>query len=257
MKMSNMIKSIVTIALSMIITAGFAVNVNAVSISLHSASSSWVTLDNIIEDPNAKTIEIYETWYGTGYGFLMFEDLENITNYTVTKYITNASNTDWTSFSLELLDRYIAGVGLEDDSIDPRLYPGWVPDNPDFVDCSTTPLCFSTSNDADGLSFAQESLIPRSYTEFSNMHEDESTHQRDFLDFYNGTVAANGGVVSLSFGLRVHSDEGEQQPFLLAQRPNELAAAVPEPSTIVLLVAGILILGGVGVRIRTTSRKIH
>lgn len=237
----------------MIITIGIAVNASAVSISLHAASSG-VELNSYVV--NTTSIDIYETWNGIGYGFLQFEGLVNETNYTVTKYITNSSNTAWTSFSNELLDRYIAGADLEDDFFDSSPYPTWVPNNPDIVNCSVIDPCFSTSNDNDGLSFAQESGIPRTSLVFSNLFVDEFTDNRDFLDFYGGTVAANGGVDTISFGLRVSSVSGLQQPLLLAQRPNEFATAVPEPSTLILLGVGILIMGGVGLRYRLLSRIV-
>ncbi len=252
MKMSKFIDSLISISIAMILMLGVAVNASAVSISLHPASSGVTLVDAVVND-TTKSIDIYETWNGNGYGYLIFSDLVDLMNYTVTKHITNATDTAWTSFSIELLDRYIAGAGLEDSFFDPRPYPGWVPDNPDLVNCSETAPCYSTSNNHDGLSFAQASAIPRFSSVFTDLIVDEISDERDFLDFYNATVLANNGYVEISFGLRVNSLNGEQQPFLMSQRPNEFATAVPEPETLILMVAGIFMLGVMRVRARTTA----
>ena len=116
--------------------------------------------------------------------------------------------------------------GDSNDTYDP-VQPPWVPSG------------FSTSNDRDGLSFAQGSGIPRTSIEFNSLSVDELSHSRDFLDFYNGVISVDGGTDVLSYGLR-DSIPCSNQPFLLAQRPNEYAdAPVPEPTTLFLLGSGL------------------
>jgi hypothetical protein len=160
---------------------------------------SWTLTDN--------TIDIYETWTDTGRGFLLFDGLEAGLDYSLRIHIINSQNkpsSDWHIFSTELLDP----VGQDEDLLyDPIPYPNWVP------------IGYSTSNDMDGLNFAQGSGIPRTSTSFSNILVDEISDARDFIEFSNGLVSGYGGYEEQGFGLR--DNGGNNQPFLLAQSPNE------------------------------------
>jgi hypothetical protein len=98
------------------------------------------------------------------------------------------------------------------------------------------PAGFTTSNDLDGLSFAQGSAIPRTSSAFSSLFTDELIDVRDFLDFSDGTVPA-GGVFTVTYGLR--ENFGTQQPFLLVERPNVFSRPIPEPFTFVLVGGGV------------------
>ncbi len=209
--------------------SGFATDANAsISISIFDPTNSGITSLGVAV--TGTTIDITETWTKNAYGFLLISGLTQGVNYTVNKWITNSTGTDWVSFSNELLDP----AGQENDQNDPLPYPSWVPDG------------YTTSNDADGLSFAQNleggaSTIPRTSVAFSKLIVDEETDARDFLDFYDGVVAGDGGTDwPMSYGL---TDKfGENDGFLLAERPNEFST-IPEPASVLLFGIGAFAFG--------------
>ena len=171
------------------------------------------------------TITIDENWTSAGPGYLEISGLDSGVDYILVKNITNNSGVAWTSFANELMDPD-NGPGSNDD-LDPKPYPSYVP------------ATFTTSNDDDGLSFAQGSNITRSFLPpFSSLIVDELKDARDFLDFYNGTLLA-GSTATATYGLR---DNQNNQPFLLSQRPNAFSNA-PEPGTLVLTILGLLSAG--------------
>lgn len=172
---------------------------------------------------SGNTITIEETYTKVGLGSVVFTGLTTFENYTVVKRVTNNTGLDWTRMANELLDPANDG----NDATDPAVQPAFVPTG------------FSTSNDNDGLSFAQGSGIPRVSSAFANVFSDELSDARDFIDFFGGTVA-NGGSFSMSFGLR---DNANNQPFLLVQRANASSRNVPEPTTLLLVGAALAGLG--------------
>ena len=174
-------------------------------------------------------IYIWEDWGTSGAGILILDELVDFEDYTVTKYITNNSGSDWDRFAMELLDP----AGNPNDEFDLPT-EAWVPAG------------WTHSNEGDGLSFAQGSGIPRTSTSFASRVDDEFG-QRDYMDFFDGLVSGAGGQDTISFGLRNHTSENE--PFLLAQRPNQATGGpeIPEPTTMVLFGLG---LAGVAIRNR-------
>jgi len=202
---------------------------NAVPVSSLHPNNVGISSFGFSFDAGTNTITLRETWTGTGPGIVQITGLENTVQYTVVKIITNSSGTHWTSFAQELLDP----AGFADDTDDPA--PAFAPPG------------FTSSNDTDGLSFAQGSGIPRTSIAFGSTAADE-LGGRDFLDFFGGTLLA-GGVDTMNFGLSDNNGVGSgvcvgdvcpNQPFLLVQRPNALSL-VPQPSTLVLLGAGLLV----------------
>jgi hypothetical protein len=165
---------------------------------------------------SGNTITLFETWGASGPGSIEFRGLNDGTNYTVIKNITNLTGTSWTSFANELLPPGNGVLG-----------------QPAFI-----PPGFQPSDDGDGLSFAQGSGLPRTSTIFGSLAVDELAG-RDYLDF-SGGLWGTGVNGEITFGLR---DNGGNQPFLLFQRPNEFTSVVPVPAALPLLLSGMGIFG--------------
>ena len=211
------IVSVLAIALALVVVSTR--SASAFSISLYDAGNSGI--GSFSWSMTGNTINLYEDWTAAKRGFVLFDGFDNSQDYTVVKHITNNTGFDWNLFSNELLDP----AGQAEDLLDPQPYPGFVPAG------------YTTSNDNDGLSFAQGSGISKTSTTFTGVFVDELSDARDFIEFFNGTVSGAGGYEEQSFGLR---DNGvANEPFLLAQRPNE-HSVVPEPGTLMLLGFGLV-----------------
>jgi hypothetical protein len=168
-------------------------------------------------DDATNTITIREVYGNAGAGSVELRGLVEDVAYKVVKVITNNSGVNFDRVANELLDP----AGDNNDSLDPAVQPGFVPAG------------YTTSNNSDGLSFAQGFGIPRNSDVFANVLADELSDNRDFLDFFGGVLLA-GGVGTLNFGLIDQAVGGSiNQPFLLFQRPN--ASSVPEPMSLMLV----------------------
>lgn len=188
------------------------------------AGNVGITVLGCSFDSATNTITIRETYGNAGAGSVELRGLLDDVAYKVVKVITNNSGVNFDRIANELLDP----VGDTNDALDPA-QPGFVPAG------------YSTSNNSDGLSFAQGFGIPRFSDVYSSVLADELTDNRDFLDFFGGTLL-DGAVGTLNFGLIDQMlNNSNNQPFLLFQRPN--AQSVPEPMSLLLVGAALLAAG--------------
>lgn len=191
---------------------------SALNISLYAPANQGITSFNWWLDGNV--IHLEEYWGALGRGYLEFSDMALGQEYVVVKHIHNYTGVDWDLFSNELLDP----VGQDNDQYDDPIAP-WVPAG------------FSHSNNSDDLWYAYG--YPHTSTSFAGVFNDEMAG-RDFIEFYDGLVSGLGGYEEESFGLI--NNWLENEPFLLAQRPNE-HSIVPEPTTLLLLGSGLIGMG--------------
>jgi len=194
--------------------------VDALAVPTVSIGPGNVGIASITPTVVGTVITIEETWSNPGPGFLLISGLDTGVPYTVRKIIHNNSGTDWTRLANELLDP----AGQPNDALDPQPYPSFVPAG------------FTTSNDQDGLSFDQFNAQPRTSTVFAQHIADEFTDVRDFLDFFDGTLANGATDNFMTYGL---IDNDSNQPFLLSQRPNA-SSRVPEVGIVTFMGAGLI-----------------
>jgi hypothetical protein len=131
--------------------------------------------------------------------------------------------TGWDTLRAELLDP-IGDGGDGNDALDPAIQPAYVPAG------------YSTSNDQDGLSFAQDSALTRSAVfagGSATVTADEKTNSGDILMF----SGLGSGMTTVTFGLRNYGSNG----FLLRLSANSLdgGSQTPEPASMLLLGTGL------------------
>jgi hypothetical protein len=191
------------------------------TVTLHSSN---IGIGSISVSVVGTLITIDETWTSTGPGILEFSGLAAGVNYQIVKNITNNTGVDWSELANELLDP----AGNPNDASDKP--------NEAFV-----PAGFSHSNDGDGLSFAQGSGETRDSDIWDDVDADELSTV-DFLDYSDGLLSGAGGTGNVRFSIRDNiGDPGDNQPFLLVQRPNE-RTDVPAPAALGLFGLGLILL---------------
>ncbi len=162
---------------------------------------------------------------GGAVGTFLINGLEAGANYAASMVISGING--WGTLRAELLDP-IDG----DDALDPVSQPAYVPAG------------YSTSNDSDGLSFAQGAALARSAVfagGSASVTADELTDRADVLMF----SGLGSGKATVTFGLR---DYGADRAFLLRLSSSGVgdggggdggAGAAPEPASMLLLGTGL------------------
>ena len=185
-----------------------------------SASTGWFSIDlGTVVMPAAGTV-----------GTFMIDGLKAGSDYTVSLVISGISG--WDTLRAEILDPLD-----NDDRKDPADQPSYVPAG------------FSTSNQLDGFSFAQDSGLARSAVfagGSASVVADEITNRGDVLMF----SGIDGDTARVTFGLR---DRLGSRGFLIrfsTTGSDSSGTAMPEPASMLLIGTG---LAGLAMRRRRTA----
>lgn len=183
---------------------------------INSSSGAFSTSGAVAVD--GKSINLGTLSLGAGgTGTFFFNNLETWENY---KILFDLNLTGLKGIRLEVFDP--SGDG--DDDLDPTTQQGGVPAG------------YSTSNNLDGFSFAQDSGLARSATSSTGsatVNVDERTHSGDILVFAGLEGIQHAAVL---FGLR---DSAGGRGFLVRISGLAADASTPEPASMLLLGTGL------------------
>jgi hypothetical protein len=183
-----------------------------IAISVESATGGFAAGSAVTT--GSDTIDLGDVVIPAGsVGTFLIEGLEAGVNYGVSLAVSGING--WNTLTAEILDP-IDG----DDAQDPSSQPSYVPAG------------YSTSNNVDGISFAQEAALDRSATfagGSATVTADEMTNSRDLLMF----TGFGSSTAQVAFGLRNWTGNS----FLL--RLSADGSQSPEPASMLLLGTGL------------------